>query len=209
MTDKKYEILHREVLFQGYFRVDRYHLRQELYAGGWSEPFAREVFSGCQKAAVVLLFDPHRDKVVMIEQFRPGPMAKGENPFLTELVAGMIEAGETPEETARRESLEETGCDVTELQKIHVYYPSPGSVSEQTTLFVGRTTAPEDGALCGLAHEGEDIRVVVLDAAQAISLLYAGKLRDAASIIAMQWFALHHTDLRSRWLMSEVGTPII
>lgn len=209
MADKAYEILYRETLFQGFFRVDRYHLRQELFVGGWSAPFSREVFSGAGQAAVVLLFDPHADKVVLIEQFRAGPMARGEDPFVTELVAGMVDPGETPEITARRESVEEAGCEVTTLQKIAVYYPSPGAVSELTTLFVGRTLAPEDGIVRGVAAEGEDIRVRVLDAAQAINMLYMGQLRDAASLIAMQWFALNHTELRSRWLVSEASMPII
>ncbi len=209
MSDKKYEIIHREALFQGYFRVDRFHLRQELYAGGWSDVFSREVFEGARNAAAVLLFDPHQDKVILIEEFRAGPMAKGDNPFLIEVVAGVIGADETPEVTARREALEEAGCEVTDLQKIASYYPSPGSVSEYTTLFVGRAKAPEDGSIYGLAHEGEDIKVVVLEAVQAINLLYSGKLRDASSVIAMQWFALHHTDLRSRWLVSDTSTMII
>ncbi len=209
MSEKRFEILYREALFQGFFRVDRFHLRQELFAGGWSAPFTREVFNGGQKAAVILLFDPKQDKIVMIEQFRAGPMAQGEDPFLIELVAGMAESGEALEDTARREALEEAGCEVTELQKIYAYYPSPGCMSEHTTIFIGRTIAPENGSLCGVAHENEDIRVLVLDATEAISLLYMGKLRDAASIIALQWFSLHHTDLRSRWLVSDVGTPII
>jgi len=209
MTDRKYEILHRESLFQGFFRVDRLHLRQELFTGGWSAPFSREVFSGCQKAAIVLLFDPQNDKVVMIEQFRPGPAAKNDNPFMLELVAGAVDPGETLEETAKRESREEAGCDVRALEKIFSYYPTPRSLSEHVTLFVGRTTAPEDGTIHGLEQEGEHIRVKVLDAAQAISLLYSGKLRDAASLIGLQWFALHHTDLRSRWLVSETNIPVI
>ncbi len=209
MSDKKFEILHREALFQGYFRVDRFHLRQELWAGGWSAPFSREVFSGNKNVAVVLLFDPREDKVVMIQQFRPGPMTHGDDPLMTELVAGAIDPGETPEDAARREAMEETGCEVSELQKIRAYYPCPGCMAEHVTLFAGRVDAPENGALCGLKHEGEDIRVLVLDAAQAINMLYTGQLRDAASIIAMQWFSLHHTDLRSQWLVSEVGTPII
>lgn len=204
MSEKKFEILHRETLFQGYFRVDRFHLRQELYAGGWSAPFSREVFDGSKKAAAVLLFDPEQDKIVMIEQFRAGPMATGDDPFLIELVAGVIEPGETPEATARREAMEEAGCDVTELQKIHAYYPSPGCLSEFTTVFIGRTVAPENGAIRGLAAEGEDIRVLTLDAAQALSMLYMGDLRDAASIVALQWFSLNHTDLRSRWLSGDL-----
>lgn len=210
MTKKKdYEIVHKEALFQGYFRIDRYHLRQELYEGGWSDVFMREVLDTGKQASFVLLFDPNEDKVVMIEEFRSGPMAYGESPYLLQCVAGIVNSGETFEETARREAVEEAGCEVFELQKIHSYYPSPGCQSQKNTLFVGRTKAPEDGSIHGLVEEGENIRVCVMDAAEAISKLYDGTYIDAASIIAMQWFALHRTDLRSRWLVSDASTPII
>lgn len=209
MSDLKYEILYRECLFQGFFRVDRFHLRQELFSGGWSAPFTREVFNGATRAAIVLLFDPHQDKVIFTQQFRTGPMVTGGDPFMIELVAGHIDPGETAEATARRESLEEAGCAVQTLQKLFDYYPSSGCVGEHHTLFVGRTQAPENGSVHGVEEEGEHIRVLVLDAAQAINMLYMGQLKDAATIIAMQWFALHHTDLRSRWLVSDASTPII
>ncbi len=207
--DKKAEVLKRETLFQGYFRVDRYHLQQTTFAGGWSEPFMREIMDRGRAAAGVLLFDPQKDKVVLVEQFRIGPFSRGDSAWLTEVVAGIVEPGESPEETIYREAREEAGCEVLDLQKLFAYYPSPGCLNEYTTLFVGRTQAPEDGIIMGLAQEHEDIRVHVLDAAEAISMLYAHKIRDAATLVAMQWFAMHHTDLRSRWLVSHTSTPII
>ncbi len=209
MPDKKFEILDRQTLFQGYFRIDRYRLKQERFAGGWSGPFTREVFERNGRVAAVLPFDPKNDKVVMIEQFRAGIMAAGEHPWITEIVAGILDSGERPEEAARRETLEETGCQVAELQLIADYFASPGGSSEHVSLYAGRIAAPEDGALRGLTHEHEDIRVRVIDATAAINLLYSGKIRDALTLIALQWFAVHHTDLRSRWLVSDVGTPII
>ena len=209
MADKKFDLIHREALFQGYYRVDRFHIRQKLDNGEWSNVFSREVFDANKNASTILLFDPGQDKVIMIEEFRAGPMAKGDEPFLIEVVAGAIDPGETPETTARREALEEAGCEVTDIQKIFAYYPCPGCVGEHVTVFVGRTKAPEAGKMMGLAHEGEHIRVLVLDAMKAISLLYEGKLRDAATIISMQWFALHHTELRSRWLVSDASGAII
>src|ERR1700733_13384300 len=106
MTDKKYELLSREVLYQGYFRVDRFELRHELFAGGRSPSFTREVFERNAKVASVLLFDPQQDKVVLIEQFRAGIMAAHDYPWITEIVAGLIDGGETPEQTARREAME-------------------------------------------------------------------------------------------------------
>jgi ADP-ribose pyrophosphatase len=209
MPEQKYEILNRETLFQGYFRVDRFHLRHEKFAGGWTEPFTREIFHRSSQVAGVLLFDPEHDKVVLIEEFRAGALVLGEYPWMTEIVLGMVDANESPEQAARREALEEAGCHVAELQSIAKFYSSPGGTSEQILLFVGRTTAPEDGTIRGVSDENEDIRVHVVDAARAIGMIYGNEIRDAQTFAALQWFAMHHTELRSRWLVSDVGTPII
>jgi ADP-ribose pyrophosphatase len=209
MFEKKFQILLREVLFQGYFRVDRLHVQHERFDGSQSAVFTREIFHRAPSVAGVLLFDPQHDKVVLVEQFRTAPAAVGKEPWMTEIVLGMVDAGETPEQAARREALEEAGCEVQDLHPIASYYSSPGGTSEYIYLYAGRVNAPADGGVFGLETEHEDIRVHVLDAARAISLLYANKVQDAQTLIALQWFATHHTDLRSRWLVSEVGTPII
>jgi ADP-ribose pyrophosphatase len=206
---KKYEILARETLFQGWFRVDRYHLHHERFDGGWSAPFTREIFDYGRNVSGTLLFDPQHDKVVMVEQFRTGPVTHGEYPWIMEIVMGMIDGGETPEQAARREALEEAGCEVIDMQPIANYYTSPGATSDHVSIFVGRAKAPEHGSSGGLASENEDIRVHVLDSTAAIGLLFANKIRDAQTLIALQWFAMHRTELRSRWLVSDVGTPII
>lgn len=209
MADKKFEILKRETMYQGYFRMDRYHLRYERFDGSWSRVMTREVLDRGRRCAGVLPFDPQQDKVVLVEQFRPGVMARDEYPWTTELVAGVCDTGETCEMTARREASEEAGCVVTDLCPLMDYFPSPGSINEYTSLYVGRTIAPEHESLRGLVEEDEDTRVLVLPTAEALNLLYAKKIRDAATIITMQWFALHHTELRSRWLVSEASTPLI
>ncbi len=207
--EKKFEILNRETLFQGWFRVDRLHVQHERFDGSWTEPFTREIYQYGRDVSCVLLYDPQHDKVVMVEQFRTGPTVHGENPWILEIVAGMIDGGETPEQTARREALEEAGCEIIDLQPITTYFTSPGGTSDFINIFVGRVNAPEDGTLAGLASEGEDIRVHVIDATKAIGMLFSHKIRDAQTLIAMQWFAMHRTELRSRWLVSDVGTPII
>jgi len=209
MTDKKFEILNRETLFQGYFRVDRYHIQHERFNGEWGQPYTREVFHRSRQVTGVLLFDPQRDKVVMVEQFRAGTLVLGEHPWLMEIVLGLVDANESPEQAGRREALEEAGCTIAELQPIANYYSSPGGTSEHISLFVGRTTAPADGSIHGIESENEDIKVHVLDAARAIGLIYGNKIRDSQTLVALQWFAMHHTELRSRWLVSDVGTPII
>jgi ADP-ribose pyrophosphatase len=209
MPDKKYELINRETLFQGYYRVDRYHIQHERFDGGWSPTITREVFHRSKEVAGVLLFDPQQDKVLLVEQFRAGPMSVGEYPWTMEIPMGMVDVGESPEQAARREAVEEAGCEVAELQNIASYYSSPGGTSEHITLFVGRTTMPANGAIFGMAEENEDIRVNVMDAVRAIGMIYGNKIRDAQTMVAMQWFAMHHTELRSRWLVSDVGTPII
>jgi ADP-ribose pyrophosphatase len=205
----EYTLLHRETLFQGYFRVDRYHVQHEKFEGGMTEPFTREVFHRGKQVAGVLLFDPHHDKVVMIEQFRAGAMASGQCPWILEIPMGMVDGDETPQQAALREALEEAGCTATDLQPIATYFSSPGGTTENIALFVGRITAPESGGIFGIATENENIRVQVMDATKAIGLLFTNKIRDAQTLIALQWFAMHHTELRSRWLVSEVGTPLI
>jgi len=209
MADKKFEILGRETLFQGYFRLDRYHLQHDRFDGTPSGPFTREVFERAKQVAGVLLYEPQRDKIVLVEQFRAGPLSLGEPPWTIEIVLGMVEGNETPEQAVRREALEEANCTVVELHPVARYYSSPGGTSEKIVLFIGRTTAPEDGIVCGLPEENENIRVHVMDAAKAIGLIYANKIRDAQTMVAMQWFAMHHTELRSRWLVSDASTPII
>jgi len=209
MTGKKFSILLREVLFQGYFRVDRLHLQHECFDGNQSPIFTREMFHRSPKVAGVFLFDPQHDKVVMVEQFRPAPAIAEMDPWMMEIVLGLVDAHETPEEAARREALEEAGCTVQDLLPICSYFSSPGGTSEYIHLYAGRIVAPAQGGVYGVAHEHEDIKVHVMDATRAISLLYANKIQDAQTLIALQWFAMHHTDLRSRWLVSDVGTPII
>jgi ADP-ribose pyrophosphatase len=209
MSLKKFSILLREVLFQGYFRVERLHVQHERFDGALSPVFTREIFHRSPAVAGVLLFDPQHDKVVLVEQFRIAPAAANQDPWLTEIVLGMVDANETPEQAARREVLEETGCEVLDLLPIANYYSSPGGTTEYIHLYAGRIVAPADEGIFGIDTENEDIKVHVLDAARAISLVYANKIRDAQTLIALQWFATHHTDLRSRWIVSDVGTPII
>lgn len=209
MSDKKFEIINRETLFQGYFRVDRYHIRHEKFDGSISPTMTREIFHRSKQVTGVLLFDPQQDKVILVEQFRAGPMSQGDHPWMMEISMGMVDTGESPEQAARREAIEETGCTVAELQTIASYYSSPGGTSEHITLFVGRTTVPAVGGIFGLAEENENIKVHIIDAVRAIGMIYGNKIRDSQTMIALQWFAMHHTELRSRWLVSDVGTPII
>lgn len=191
------ELLHRETVFQGYFRVDRYRLRHRLFGGGWSRPVQRELFERGH-AAAVLPYDPQRDSVLLIEQFRIGPYAHGGSPWQIEIVAGIIHDAETAADVARREALEEAGCSIgPELLPIAAYYMSPGAVSEHLTLYCALTDLTGAGGIHGVADEDEDIRVHVLPIATALEWLAAGRIQNSPAIIALQWLALNRTRLQA------------
>lgn len=192
------EIVEREACFRGFYALDRLHLRHGLFRGGMGPLITRELFVR-PDAVCVLPYDPLRDCVVLVEQFRVGALDKSAHPWLLELVAGMIDKDETPEEVARREALEEAGVTLGELRALTSYYPSPGGSDERVHLYVGRCDSAGVGGLHGLAEEGEDIRVLVLPFAEALAALAAGRLDNAASIIALQWLQLNRESLRREW----------
>ncbi len=192
------EQISREVVYDGFFRLDRYRLRHRQFAGGLGPALTCEILERGRVAAV-LPVDPERDRVVLIEQFRPGAWAAGWEPWLLECVAGMIEPGETPEAMARREALEEAGCTVTDLVPIATFLTSPGAVTETVRMFCGRVDSAGVGGLHGLAEEGEDIRVSVMPIEDAVALLDTGRIVNAKAIIALQWIARHYDALKAQW----------
>lgn len=192
-----WKILERETAYQGYFRIDRYRLRHTLFEGGWSRPITREVFERGH-AAAVLPYDPSRDAVLLIEQFRIGALAAEATggPWLLELIAGIIDPGESPEDVVRREALEEAGCELGALERVCDYLVSPGGTSERTCLFVGHADLAAAGGVHGLDEENEDIRVHVIDAEEAIAMADDGRVANAASVIGLYWLARNRERLR-------------
>ncbi len=190
----------QEPVFRGYFHIDRYVLRHALFAGGMMErPLTRELLERGH-AVAVLPYDPVRDAVVLIEQFRIGALGAGLGPWLLEIVAGIIDTGETAEAVAERETLEESGCRVMALEPVARWLSSPGCTSETVALFVGRVDAGAVAGVHGLADEGEDIRPLVVPADDFLAMLDQGRLDNATILIAAQWLALNRAHLRARWL---------
>lgn len=181
-------------LFQKYFQLDEYLLSHELYRGGYSEEFSREIFE--RGSAVALLpYDPNCRKVVLIEQFRAGAIHAKTSPWLIECIAGIVEAGETEEQVAIRESHEEAGCEIKQLHLISRYFVSPGGTTEECTLYCGIIDSAGVGGIHGLANENEDIRVEVVDADTAYAWVIEGKIKSSATIIALQWLQLNEDRL--------------
>jgi len=196
--DDDVEVVEREACFRGFYQLDRLHLRHRLFAGDMGKLISRELFVR-HDAVCVLPYDPQRDCVVLIEQFRVGALDKSLNPWLIELVAGLIDKDEQPEEVARREAVEEAGLELAELWPLTQYYPSPGGSDERVHLYVGRCDSRGAGGVHGLEEEGEDIRVLVWSLDEALAALDDGRIDNAASIIALQWLALNRDKLRERW----------
>lgn len=193
------EVETRETVFDTFLRIDRLRLRHELFDGGFSNTMTRELLLR-PRAVGVLLFDPVLEKVVLVRQIRIGMLDEGQDPWLLELVAGMIEPGEQPVEVAARESLEEADLAPQNLVQISEYYNSPGISNERITLFCGRVDSTQAGGVFGLADEHEDIEVVVLDVEEAVRLIEAGKIHNAMTIIALQWLQLHRRELEASWM---------
>ena len=187
------EIVSNETAFQGYFRVDRLTIRHATFAGDSIE-ICREVFKR-GNAVCVLLYDPQADKVVLVEQFRVGALA-AESPWMLEVVAGIVEPGETAEDVARREAVEEAGLILDQVQPIIRYLPSGGGCDEWIDLMYAEVDSSSAEGLHGLADEGEDIKVHVMDAAEAFKLVVSGAINSSPAIIGLQWLELNRNRLK-------------
>ncbi|MGL4545942.1 MAG: ADP-ribose diphosphatase [Plesiomonas sp.] len=201
MTPADVEMLTRDTLYQGFFSLVRYRFRHRLFNGQMSPVINREIFERGH-AAVLLAYDPKRDEVVLIEQLRIAALDTSPTPWLLELIAGIIEPSEHPEQVVRREAHEEAGIAVQRCQHMLSYLASPGGTSERLELYVGEVDATLAKGLHGLPEEGEDIRVHVVSRTQAYQWVTEGKIDNAASIIALQWLQLHGQALRERWSAS-------
>ncbi len=193
----KYRILQSEQVWGGFLELHRYRLQHECFAGGWCPELVRERVEG-NHAVSVLLYDPARDAVVLIEQFRIGALGHQEPPWLLETVGGYVEKGEALETVAIRETREETGCDVSRLELVGTFFTTPGWCGEHITLYCGLVDSRGAEGIHGLAHEGEDIRVVVMPAGEALGELFR-KANSTSIVVGLQWLALNRERLRAEW----------
>lgn len=205
MSKKRQRFCHDDVdiqsvepLYDGYFNMNLYTLRHRLYEGGWSQPFTRELFERGH-AVAVLPYDPILNEFVLIEQFRAGAMETAETPWLIEIIAGIIDKGETMENVVVREAQEEANVEVTDLVKACSYMASPGGTTERLTIYLAKVDASQAHGVHGLDHESEDILVHRVAEDEARKWLDDGIIDNAAAIIALQWFFINKTRLLETW----------
>ena len=197
-TARKAELISKASGWQGFFRMDVLTLRHTRHDGSMSPEIRREMFERGH-AAAVLPYDPVRDEVLLIEQFRPGPLAAGDpDPWLVEIVAGMIDKeGESAEEVVRREAVEEAGITLGALEMISDTYMTPGACTERITAYCGLCDLSGAGGIFGLDSEHEDIRAFTCSVDDVEQALQLHQYRNAITVIALQWLLLNRTRLRS------------
>lgn len=196
------EIVAEKTLYKGFFTLKQIQFKHQLFAGGESEIVTRELLiKGA--ASAVIAYDPKADSVVLVEQVRIGAAYHPEpmrSPWLLELIAGMVEKDEKPEEVALRESKEEAGITVKNLTHCLSVWDSPGGTVERLHLFVGKVDSTQAKGIHGLADENEDIRVHVVKREQAYQWMCEGKIDNGIAVIGLQWLQLNYAQLQKRWL---------
>jgi nudix-type nucleoside diphosphatase (YffH/AdpP family) len=183
---------------EGFFLTRSYQLQHPRFDGTTSPVLTREAFVATD-AAIVLPYDPVRDRVLLVEQFRMGAYGRGDaKPWMLEPVAGRVDAGETPETCARRECLEEAGLELRELIPISSHYCSPGCSTEYFHLYLGLCDLPDERPTHGgLETEHEDIalHLISYDAAQA--LLETGEADNGPLVLSLLWLSKTRAKLRA------------
>lgn len=194
---KSFTIRKVEVVHQGYYPKLVVELSHERFDGG-TEAISRDLLD-LGPTATVLPYDPVRDAVLLVEQFRAAPWRLNDDPWILEAVAGRCDQGEDPATAARREALEEAGVTLTDLAPVTTAYTSPGCLAEHTAVFIGHGDFGATGRFGG-SDPGEDIRIHVVPFAEAMAMAADGRLRALSALVALFWLALNRDALRRRWL---------
>ena len=181
----------REFLFRGFIQVEKVSFRHRLFNQPDYSPVIQRELIHRPEAAGVLLYNDQQQRFALIEQFRVGALNDSESAWQLEVIAGVLDGDEAPEDCIRRESLEESGCEVQQLQHLFSFYPSAGACSEFFHLYAAEVELPKIGGIFGMPDEGENIQLHLFDYSELGTLLKNGRLRNAPVIMALQWLAQH------------------
>jgi nudix-type nucleoside diphosphatase (YffH/AdpP family) len=185
--------------YNHFFAVDDVKLTHRRFDGDMSTEIERAVFVMVD-SVTVLPYDPVLDRVLLIEQFRCGPLVRGDaSPWSIEPIAGRIDPGETPAQAAARESFEEAGLSDLKLEKIAQYYPSPGAITEYLFSYIGITDlANVEVGTGGVAEEGEDILRHLMSFDDLMDLVAKGEAGNGPLILSAYWLAQNRDRLRAQ-----------
>lgn len=181
----------REPIFRGFIQVEKVSFRHRLFNQPDYSPVIQRELIHRPEAAGVLLYNDQQQRFALIEQFRVGALNDSESAWQLEIIAGVLDGDEAPEDCIRRESLEESGCEVQQLQHLFSFYPSAGACSEFFHLYAAEVELPKMGGIFGMPDEGENIQLHLFDYSEVGTLLRNGRLRNAPVIMALQWLVQH------------------
>ena len=190
-NSEEVKIQSREYLFRGFIQVEKVSLQHRLFNQTEYTPILQRELIHRPEAAGVLIYDDAQQKFALIEQFRVGAMDDSDSAWQLEIIAGVLDGDESPESCIRRESLEESGCEIDELEHLFSFYPSAGACSELFHLYSAQAHLPEQGGVFGMPDEGENIQLHLIDYSEVTHLLTNGRLRNAPVIMALQWLQQH------------------
>lgn len=186
------QVLNRNTVYSGFASIEQVTLQHRLFENeNFSQPIERELVKR-PEAAGVLLYDTKKQLFALIEQFRIGAIDDKNSAWQLEVVAGLVDEGETPVQTVIREAMEESGVQIDNPQLIFSFYPSAGACNELFHLYAADTELSHTNQIFGVVDEAENIRLHVLKFEQLESLLtQASYLCNSPVIIALQWLSMH------------------
>jgi ADP-ribose pyrophosphatase len=187
----KVRMIDKETVYDGWMKVSNCTFQLFFQDGSTSSRFSREVIERGH-AVAVLPYDPNTNEVLLVEQFRPGAFVANCSPIIHELIAGMIENGESASDVAHRETIEEAGLVINEFTPIVKYLNSPGGSSETVQLFYAKADLSNyEPGYFGLKHENEYIKSYKTSLNHAATMIEDGLIINAMTIIAIQWLLLN------------------
>jgi ADP-ribose pyrophosphatase len=184
---KKVSIEEQKYLLDDFFKVEEAYLRFELFSGEMSRRLRRLSLERGDSVAI-LVYNVTTEKIILINQFRY-PTYRNGHGWIIETIAGMMDHKEAPEQTAQREIREETGLNINAFEQIATFYPSPGGSSERVFLYYSEVSGKKAKyeATGGMLREGEDIKVIELSVAEALTKIRSGEIMDAKTILGIYW----------------------
>ena len=190
-THHDVEIQSQEYAFKGFVQVEKVSLRHRLFnQTEYTSAIQRELIRR-KEAAGVLIYNDQQQKFALIEQFRVGAIDDEISPWQLEIIAGVLDGDESPESCIRRESIEESGCELNQIKHLFSFYPSAGACDEIFHLYVAQAALPAEGGVFGMPDEGENIQLHIIDYSDLSLLLKSNRLRNAPVIMALQWLQQH------------------
>ena len=190
-THNDVEIQSREYAFKGFVQVEKVSLRHRLFnQTEYTSAIQRELIRR-KEAAGVLIYNDQQQKFALIEQFRVGAIDDEISPWQLEIIAGVLDGDESPENCIRRESIEESGCELNQIKHLFSFYPSAGACDEIFHLYVAQAALPAEGGVFGMPDEGENIQLHIIDYSDLSLLLKSNRLKNAPVIMALQWLQQH------------------